>query len=363
MRNLFMVLLLCGVGGGCSPSKTTPPPAVTAKRVDKTSSTAKPALKTLTKSIVKVTPSTPALKAPVAANRRVVRPPARRAVRPRGARSSKGCEDGQHCTDVSKTNFRYRRRNLVGPKDGKKRADPAKMKELERTPGSTPVLAQVNATAFKKHASIQGVPGLSPAFGPNDAKVKVYVFSDFQCPVCRRVVEPVKHIARLYPKDLQVIFINNALKMHTFAEIAAKGALAAARQGKFWAFHDRLFQNQRALTETDMMNHARALKLDLDRFQKDMASPAIAKQIEYERNISQKLGVRGTPGFYINGTRMVGWGSTGGFQSMVQRALKKVGQLDKKLKPQKALEKATSANGDTGRVFAELVWGVKGASK
>src|SRR5215471_17772480 len=73
---------------------------------------------------------------------------------------------------------------------------------LEATPGSTPPLEDAVEPASAPLPGIAGVPESSPAYGPATAPVYVYVFSDFQCPVCRRIVEPVKHLARAYPEDV-----------------------------------------------------------------------------------------------------------------------------------------------------------------
>ena len=269
-----------------------------------------------------------------------------------GAIAPSQCEDGQPCTDTIKD------KSLPGRSVKKPAISHAKMKELERSPGATDALRQDNVKAFKKHRSLEGTPGVLPGHGPDSAKVKVFIFSDFQCPVCRRVVEPVKLVARDYPKDVQVIFVQNALVMHRNAETAALGALAAARQNRFWEFHDRLFQDQSRLTEADMIGHAQALGLNVAKFQKDMKAADTLAQVQYERNLSTALGVRGTPGFFINGRKMVGWGSYSGFKALVERALKKTKDLSPRGKGGVAAQ-ATKANGDDGKKFAELVWGIR----
>jgi protein-disulfide isomerase len=259
------------------------------------------------------------------------------------------CEDGKPCTDAVRLQTVPKKRVATSVNQ---------MKELEHNPGSTPALKQVNVRALKRHPSIKGVPGISPGAGPDSAKVKVYVFSDFQCPVCRRVVEPVKLVARDNPKDVQVIFIQNALVMHPRAGRAAAASMAAAKQKKFWEFHDRIFQNQRQLSDADLIGHAKALRLNIDRFKRDMESKATLAQIEYERDLSQKLGVRGTPGFYVNGRKMVGWGSYNGFKNVVLRALKSAQALPTPKRGSSVAAEATKANGEDGKKFAELVWGL-----
>jgi len=247
-------------------------------------------------------------------------------------------------------------------KPGTTRVTAAEMKELEKKPGATGAMKTTTAVAGKKHPDIAGKPGPSPAAGSDDAPVKVYIFSDFQCPVCKRVVEPAKAVARELGDKVQIIFKQNALEMHPNAFVAAAASMAAYKQGKFWQMHDKLFQNQRNLSEPDLLVYAEELGLDMKKFKTDMNSPAIKEQIEYERNLAVALDMRGTPGFFINGHKIVGWGSYGGFRSVVNRALKASEgvQLTTKTAAGDVARVATEKySGETGMKLAELIWGKK----
>ncbi|MFO0748621.1 MAG: thioredoxin domain-containing protein [Myxococcota bacterium] len=167
-----------------------------------------------------------------------------------------------------------------------------------------------------------GPAGLDPAMGPNDAKVKVIVFSDFQCPVCRRAVEPLKKIVRDMAPDVQVIWRNHPLPSHARAEPAARAAMAAFRQGKFWEVHDRFFEAQSALSDDELRQHAAATGLDLAQFDKDLVDPALAKQVADEAAQAEALGAAGTPAFFVNGEKTVGWGSMMGLRYQIEQALK-----------------------------------------
>ena len=244
----------------------------------------------------------------------------------------------------------------------KTRLTAAEMKEMEKQPGATGALVTTSAAATKKHPDIAGTPGLSPATGPDTAPVKIYVFSDFQCPVCKRVVEPVKAVARELGDKVQIIFKQNALEMHPNAFVAAAASMAAYKQGKFWQMHDKLFQNQRNLAEPDLLVYAEELGLDMVKFKADMNSKEIKEQIDYERNQATAMSMRGTPGFFINGHKIVGWGSYGGFRSVVQRALKAAegAQLTTKVEPVDVARVATEKfSGEDGKKLAELMWGKK----
>jgi protein-disulfide isomerase len=228
--------------------------------------------------------------------------------------------------------------------------------ELEKHPGVTPTIAQVDVAPGPAYPDLRGTPGPSPAMGPDSAPVKVFVFSDFQCPVCTRVVEPLKEIARVYPEEVQVVFKQSPLHTHQQASAAAAASLAAFRQGKFWEYHDKLFQNQQFLLEPDLVTYAQEVGLDVARFQQDMADPAIREQVIYERQQAETLGARGTPGFFVNGEKIDGWGSYMGLQSMIDRALQAARQIEG-VPPGEVAVAATAAAGENGALFAEVMWG------
>jgi len=195
------------------------------------------------------------------------------------------------------------------------------IREWEKKPGETPPDEQINFPAQKKHPGIEGTPGVSPAMGPNSAKVKLFLWTDFQCPNCMRAVEPLKYLSRKFPQDVQVIFKQSPLPSHKNAYHCALASAAAARQGKFWEFHDLLFKNMRSLGREKMEDYAREAGLNLKQFKSDMEDPTLQAQVEYEKNLASKLGMTGTPGFVINGKQQVGWGSYEGIEGMVKRAL------------------------------------------
>jgi protein-disulfide isomerase len=159
---------------------------------------------------------------------------------------------------------------------------------------------------------------LAPAYGPSPAKVRVVLFSDFQCPVCGRIPGATHQIAEEFPGDVRLEFHQMPLKMHRNAENAAVAALAAHLQGKFWEMHDLLFQNQRALDEESLSGYARQIGLDMAKFTKDYADPAVRKRAADERTLGETLGADGTPAIFINGRPNVGWASWGALRSQVE---------------------------------------------
>ena len=183
------------------------------------------------------------------------------------------------------------------------------------------------------------------------------VFYNAECPVCRRVAEPVKQLARDFGDDVQIIWQNHALPSHPRAAAAAHAAVAAQRQGKFWEYHDLLFDKQQ-LDDADLTAYAAKLGLDMTKFEADRNDPAVAAQVQYEGALAEALGIRGTPGFVVNGQKTVGWGSYLGVKSQVQRALDAAKALEAAGTAKKDVAaEATAKAGDDGATFAKLVYG------
>ncbi|UCG38154.1 MAG: thioredoxin domain-containing protein [bacterium] len=100
---------------------------------------------------------------------------------------------------------------------------------------------------------------------------------------------------------VKVVFKNFPIRNHRFARPAAEAALAADIQGKFWPFHDRLFENYNRIDEDLILGIARDLELDMDRFGKDRRGPRVAAIINRDMAEAGRVGVRGTPTIFVNG--------------------------------------------------------------
>jgi protein-disulfide isomerase len=174
---------------------------------------------------------------------------------------------------------------------------------------------------FKNPVKIDA--GKSPAKGPANAKVTIIEFSDFQCPYCRRGYETMEEVQKMYPKDVKVVFKHYPLPFHKEAEPAARATWAAQQQGKFWEYHDALFKNQDKLGADFYNSLASDLKLDVEKFKKDMASEAAAKQVKDDMELGQKNGIQGTPGFFVNGVAVKGAYPASHFKTIVDRWLEK----------------------------------------
>jgi protein-disulfide isomerase len=162
----------------------------------------------------------------------------------------------------------------------------------------------------------------SPVKGPAGATVSVVEFADFQCPFCAQAAGLMDDVLAQYPTGVKWVFKQFPLtQIHPFAMHAAKASLAAHKQGRFWELHDVLFENHRALEPASVKSYAEGAGLDMARFERDMASPDIARQIEDEMRLARDSNVRGTPTLYVNGKRVTNR-SLDGLKAMIDPLLK-----------------------------------------
>ena len=141
----------------------------------------------------------------------------------------------------------------------------------------------------------------APTRGPEDARITLVEFSDFECPYCALAVKEVATIMAAYPSQVRLIYKQFPLTMHPHAALAAAASLAANAQGKFWEMHDLLFGNFRKLTRENILAWAQQLNLDMDKFKADLDSSKYQAVIKKDLADGEAVGVYGTPAFFING--------------------------------------------------------------
>jgi protein-disulfide isomerase len=157
-----------------------------------------------------------------------------------------------------------------------------------------------------------------PATGSVEAPVEIVMFFDFQCPYCRRAwQQELGVLVRSQPDGVRLGVRQLPLDIHPEARGAALAVLAAGRQGKFWAMFDALVEHEGPLGKSDFVAYASKLGIDAERFAKDLDDPALAKQIEADVALADRVGVNGTPGFFVNGRYQSGF-SPGVITSMVE---------------------------------------------
>jgi protein-disulfide isomerase len=167
--------------------------------------------------------------------------------------------------------------------------------------------------------------GKAPVRGPKNAPITVIAFSDFECPFCGRVLPTLKQIEEQYAGKVRVAFKNQPLSFHPNAKPAAMAALAAHEQGKFWEYHDKLFANQRALDRASLERYAQELGLDMGKFKSALDSNKYEAQVSADMSEASRLGVSGTPTFFINGRMIVGAQGFDAFKRIIDEELKKGG--------------------------------------
>ena len=149
--------------------------------------------------------------------------------------------------------------------------------------------------------------GGNPAKGPVTAPVTVDEFTDFQCPFCARVGPTLKKLEEAYPGKLRIVFRDlPLLNIHKNAGHAAEAAACANDQGKFWEMHDRLFANQAKLAPAELKEHAVALGLDATAFNQCLDSGKYTPEWRRDAEEAGRLGLSGTPAFFINGRLLSG---------------------------------------------------------
>lgn len=146
-----------------------------------------------------------------------------------------------------------------------------------------------------------------PTLGNASAPVTIVEFADFGCPFSRTSSFVMRSLATKYPNKFQYIYRDFPLiELHPLAQTASEAAACANEQGKFWEYHDKLYQNQDALEDTSFEQFATQLNLDTDRFNTCLGAHTYTKQVEQDYQDGFAAGVRGTPTFFINGNRIPG---------------------------------------------------------
>jgi len=149
-----------------------------------------------------------------------------------------------------------------------------------------------------------GLPGHQS--GPDDALVTIVVWSDFQCPFCARLAPVLGHLRDKYRTGVRIVYRHLAMSFHRSAALAAEAGVAAAEQGKFWAFHDQLFADFGHLERADLERFARAAGLDMPAFRAALDEHRYHDAVIAEAAAGEAIGVDGTPTMFINGTPIGG---------------------------------------------------------
>ena len=181
-----------------------------------------------------------------------------------------------------------------------------------------------------------------PSIGPKDAMVTVVEFSDFECPYCgaaagthaglissfkardpswEAAVPKLEELAR--QGRIRFVYRDFPLSFHQDAQKAAEAAECADEQGEFWEMHDKIFENQDAIGVSSLKQYARDIGLDSAQFDACLDSGQTASEVKKDLADGQKLGVSGTPAFFINGQLVSGAQPFSVFEKAIEAELAK----------------------------------------
>lgn len=150
-----------------------------------------------------------------------------------------------------------------------------------------------------------------PVRGNSNAPITIVEFSDFQCPHCANASEVVKQLIERHPDLVNQVFLHMPLSSHQMAPLAAAWFEAAAMQDadKAWKLHDIVFANQDKLEKSGdafLRETAQSLGLNLEQLEKDLASEKVRERLKADLQAAQKIGLRGTPSYVIEGVVISG---------------------------------------------------------
>jgi protein-disulfide isomerase len=169
--------------------------------------------------------------------------------------------------------------------------------------------------------------------GDKSASVTIVEFSDFQCPFCRKAHPVLKELLSKYEGKVKLAYRDFPLReIHPDAGNAAEASRCAAEQGKFWEYHDRLFENQNKLDQASLGGQAEELGLDRNQFDACLTSGKFHAQVERDYREGIRAGVTGTPAFFINGVVLTGALPLAAFEKVIEEELAAIGKADAVIK-------------------------------
>jgi protein-disulfide isomerase len=176
----------------------------------------------------------------------------------------------------------------------------------------------------KKHVD---VPAKAASRGNAKAPIVIQVFSDFQCPFCKRVEPTLLELEKEHKGSLRIVWRHMPLPFHQYAQLAAEASeevLAQKGSAAFWAYHDLLFQAQGepdGLDRINLDNLADKLGLDMARFKAALDNHVHRAKVREDLDAASKAGITGTPAFVINDYYLSGAQPTPAFRRVIKRAL------------------------------------------
>jgi protein-disulfide isomerase len=165
------------------------------------------------------------------------------------------------------------------------------------------------------------VAATGPSKGSTGAPIEMIEFSDFQCPFCLRANATVDQVLKTYGDKIHFVYRHYPLPNHPNARPAAEASACAAEQGQFWPYHDRLFEQQSKLSDSDLKTHAAALGLDTARFNACFDAHKYKSRVDGDVKDGEEAGVTGTPAFFVNGRLLSGAQPFEAFRRLIEDEL------------------------------------------
>jgi protein-disulfide isomerase len=157
-----------------------------------------------------------------------------------------------------------------------------------------------------RHLDAPEVTVADPQRGPKDAKIVIIEFGDYICPFCKAGGAAVDQLQAAYPAEVRFVWKNDPSPLHPGADVAAEAAMCAGRQGAFWPYHQKLFENQETYDETALAITANTLGLDAATFGSCLSAHDTKPLVDRTVDEGKALGVTALPTFFINGKRIEG---------------------------------------------------------
>ena len=191
-----------------------------------------------------------------------------------------------------------------------------------------PAKKQAKAAEEEDDKSVWKVPVFpdDPIRGPKDALVTMIVFSEFQCPFCKRVEDTLKQVLEAYPNDVRLVWKDNPLPFHNRAKpTAVMGRVAYKMKGDkgFWDAHDALFASAPKLEDADMKAVSEKLGMSWDAVKTAIDQNKYMDKVDQSTDLAADFQARGTPHFFINGVRLSGAQPLDKFKAVIDEQLAK----------------------------------------
>jgi protein-disulfide isomerase len=171
------------------------------------------------------------------------------------------------------------------------------------------------------------VDGEGPSRGPADAQVTIVEFEDFQCPFCKKSQSTLEQVLLRYKDKVRVVHRDFPLQpLHPASQKAHEAARCAEEQGKFWEYRDLLYKNAPAAGPEQLSDYALKTGMDVPAFKTCVDSGKFKMVVQKDETEGDRLGVQGTPAFFINGRLLSGAQPEDEFVRVIDEELNKRAQ-------------------------------------